>query len=111
MVWLIVGIVGILISVFITKITLILLSGALYGSTFIGLVALFLNLGDQLAEKNLVVLMGSMTAAYGIGQVAAPLYSIALIDYFGNYNATLCLTALIVLIGISLLLCIKRMAR
>jgi len=90
------------IPVFTTKITLILLSGLYYGSTFIGLVTLFLNL---------VVLMGSMTAAYGIGQVAALLYSIALIDYFGNYNATLCLTALIVLIGISLLLCIKRMAR
>ena len=38
-----------------------LLSGALYGSTFIGLVALFLNLGGHLAGRNPVVLMGAMT--------------------------------------------------
>ena len=102
-------IVGILIPALSTNIYLNLLSGALYGSTFIGLVALFLNLGGQLAGKNPVVLMGAMTAAYGIGQVGAPLYSVALIDYFGNYNSTLYLTAFIVLVGIVFLVYAKRM--
>jgi len=101
-------IVGILIPAFTTDLTLNLISGALYGSTFIGLVALFLNLGGQLAGKNPVVLMGAMTAAYGIGQVGAPLYSVALVDYFGNYNTTLYLTAFIVFIGILFLLYAKR---
>ena len=101
-------IVGILIPTFSTDLTLNLLSGALYGGTFIGLVALFLNLGGQLAGKNPVVLMGAMTAAYGIGQVGAPLYSVILIDHFGNYNTTLYLTAFIVFIGILLLLYAKR---
>ena len=64
---------GILIPTFTTNVYLNLLSGALYGSTFIGLVALFMHLGGKLAGKNPVVLMGSMTAAYGIGQVGAPL--------------------------------------
>ncbi len=104
-------IVGILIPAFSTNITLNLLSGALYGSTFIGLVALFLNLGGQLAGKNPVVLMGSMTAAYGIGQVGAPLYSVALIEYFGNYNTTLYVTAFIVFVGILFLLVAKRMKK
>ncbi|UPT78428.1 YbfB/YjiJ family MFS transporter [Sulfurovum sp. XGS-02] len=104
-------IVGILIPAFSTDVTLNLLSGALYGSTFIGLVALFLNLGGHLAGKNPVVLMGSMTAAYGIGQVGAPLYSVILIDHFGNYNATLYVTASIVFIGILFLLYAKRMEK
>ncbi len=101
-------IIGILIPVFSTNVILNLLSGALYGSTFIGLVALFLNLGGQLAGKNPVVLMGAMTAAYGIGQVGAPLYSVALIDYFDNYNPALCVTACIVFVGILLLIYAKR---
>lgn len=102
-------IVGILIPTLSTNIYLNLLSGALYGSTFIGLVALFLNLGGKLAGKNPVVLMGSMTAAYGIGQVGAPLYSVALIEHFGNYNATLYVTAFIVFVGIVFLLYAKRL--
>jgi len=101
-------IVGILVPAFSTNIILNLLSGAIYGSTFIGLVALFMHLGGKLAGPNPVVLMGSMTAAYGIGQVAAPLYSVALIDYFGNYNTTLYLTASIVFIGILFLLYAKK---
>ncbi|EIF51611.1 YbfB/YjiJ family MFS transporter [Sulfurovum sp. AR] len=101
-------IIGILIPAWSTNIILNLLSGALYGSTFIGLVALFLNLGGQLAGKNPVVLMGSMTAAYGIGQVGAPLYSVALINHFGNYNSTLYVTAFIVFLGIVFLAYAKR---
>ncbi len=99
---------GILIPTFTNDVYLNLLSGALYGSTFIGLVALFMNLGGQLAGKNPVVLMGSMTAAYGIGQVTAPLYSVALIEHFGNYNSTLYLTSSIVFLGILFLLYAKR---
>ena len=52
--------------------------------------------------------MGAMTAAYGIGQVGAPLYSVALIAHFGNYNTTLYMTASIVFIGIFFLLYAKQ---
>jgi predicted MFS family arabinose efflux permease len=98
---------GILIPTLTSSVYLNLLSGALYGSTFIGLVALFMNLGGQLAGKNPVVLMGAMTAAYGIGQVGAPLYSVVLIDHFGDYNSTLYLTAFIVFMGILFLVYAK----
>ncbi len=101
-------IVGSLIPALSSDILLNLLSGALYGSTFIGLVALFLNLGGHLAGRNPVVLMGAMTAAYGIGQVGAPLYSVVLTERFGSYNATLYVTAAIVFIGIVLLGFAKR---
>ena len=55
--------------------------------------------------------MGAMTAAYGIGQVGAPLYSVALIDYFGNYNSTLYVTAFIVFVGIVFLLYAKQIKK
>lgn len=103
-------VIGILIPTVSVNIYLNLLSGALYGSTFIGLVALFMHLGGKLAGANPVVLMGAMTAAYGIGQVGAPLYSVALIEHFGNYDMALYLTAFIVFLGIVFLAYAKRIA-
>ena len=108
MVAMLVQVIAILTPAFSNHIYLNLLSGALYGSTFIGLVALFMNLGGQISKKNPVVLMGAFTALYGLGQVVAPLYSIKLIEMFGNYNTTLYLTAFIVIIGVLLLAIAKK---
>ena len=96
-------VVGILIPIFSANIYLNLISGILFGATFIGLVSLFMNYGGQLAGKNPVFIMGLITAAYGVGQVVAPLYCVALIAIFHNYNAALYLTAFIVCCGILLL--------
>ena len=96
-------VVGILIPIFSANIYLNLISGILFGATFIGLVSLFMNYGGQLAGKNPVFIMGLITAAYGVGQVVAPLYCVALIAKFHNYNAALYLTAFIVCCGILLL--------
>ncbi len=101
-------VIGILIPTFSNDISLNILSGALYGSTFIAHVALFMNYGGQLAGKNPVVFMGAMTAAYGIGQVSAPLYSVALIEKYNSYNPTLYLTAFIVFLGALVLIYAKQ---
>lgn len=100
--------IGILIPTFTNNIYLNLLSGVFYGGTFIGLVALFMNLGGQLAKNNPVVLMGALTTSYGVGQVIAPLYSVYLIERFGNYDYALYLTAFIVFGGVLLLLFAKK---
>ncbi len=104
-------VIGILLPTLSTNIYVNLLSAALYGSTFIGLVALFMNLAGQISKHNPVILMGSMTAAYGIGQVAAPLYSVALVAKFGNFHTTLYLTAFIVFIGVVLMFTTKYIAK
>jgi len=104
-------VVGILIPTFSSNIYLNLMGGALYGTTFIALVALFMNLAGQISQKNPVVLMGAFTTAYGIGQVFAPLYSVKLIELYGNYNSTLFVTASIVMIGIFFLLVAKRIEK
>lgn len=105
---LLIQMIGILIPTFTNNIYLNLLSGVFYGGTFIGLVALFMNLGGQLAKNNPVVLMGALTTSYGVGQVIAPLYSVYLIERFGNYDYALYLTAFIVFGGVFLLLFAKR---
>jgi predicted MFS family arabinose efflux permease len=97
-------VVGILIPTLTHHPLLNLLSGILYGGTFVGLVALFLNLGGRIAGKNPVVLMGALTSAYGIGQVSAPLYSVALTEHFGSYDTALYLTAAITGAGAILML-------
>ena len=103
--------VGILIPTLTSNMYLNLLSGIFYGGTFVGLVALFMNLGGSLSKGNPVVLMGALTTSYGIGQVIGPLYSVYLIEKFGSYNNALYLTALIVLSGVVLLLVTKRFAK
>lgn len=99
--------IGILIPTFTSNIYMNLLSGVLYGGTFIGLVGLFMNLGGKLAGNNPVVLMGAVTTSYGLGQVIAPLYSVYFIEKYGNYDFALYLTAFIVFIGILLLVFAK----
>lgn len=96
-------IVGILIPTLSSNIFLNLFSGILYGATFVGLVALFMNYGGQLAAKNPIFIMGAITSAYGVGQILAPLYCIAFIDWFNSYNPALYLTAMIVFVGVLLL--------
>ncbi|WP_417333089.1 YbfB/YjiJ family MFS transporter [Halarcobacter sp.] len=96
--------VGILIPTFTNDVYMNLLSGVLYGGTFIGLVGMFMNLGGKLAGSNPVILMGAVTTSYGVGQVIAPLYSVYFIEKYGNYDYSLYLTALIVFAGVLLLL-------
>lgn len=102
--------IGIMIPTLSSNMYLNLLSGVLYGGTFVGLVGLFLNVGGKLAGNNPVVLMGAMTTAYGVGQVLGPLYSVALIDSFKDYNYALYVTASIVFGGILFLLYAKKIS-
>lgn len=102
-------VVGILIPTFTNNIYLNLLSGLLYGATFVGLVALFMNLGGKLSKNNPVVLMGAITSAYSLGMITAPLYCVALYEMFNSYNYALYLTALIVLFAAILLSLTKKL--
>jgi len=104
---LIIQMIGILIPTFSNNVYMNILSGVLYGGTFVGLVGMFMNLGGKLAGNNPVILMGAVTTSYGLGQVIAPLYSVYFIEKYGNYDYSLYLTAGIVFFGIVLLLFAK----
>lgn len=100
-------IIGILIPSLTNNIILNILSGFLYGMTFIGLTALFMNLVSKLSHKNPIFLMGIITSAYSIGMIIAPLYCIALFEKFHSYNYSLYVTSIIVFIGTLLLIYAK----
>lgn len=104
-------VIGILIPTISTNMYLNLLSGVLYGGTFVGLVALFMNLGGKIAGANPVFLMGALTTAYGIGQVIAPLYSVSLTETYNTYNYALFVTATIVSSGVLVLLYAKKIMK
>jgi len=106
---LLVQMIGILIPTFTNNMYMNLLSGILYGGTFVGLVGLFMNLGGKLAGNNPVVLMGAVTTSYGLGQVIAPLYSVYFIENYNSYDYALYVTAGIVFAGVLLLLFAKTM--
>lgn len=106
---LLVQMIGILIPTFTNNMYMNLLSGVLYGGTFVGLVGLFMNLGGKLAGNNPVVLMGAVTTSYGLGQVIAPLYSVYFIENYNSYDYALYVTAGIVFAGVLLLLFAKTM--
>lgn len=101
-------IIGILIPTITNNLYLNILSGALYGGTFIGLSALFMNLVGKLSEKNPVFLMGTITSAYSLGMIIAPLYCVAFYEKFNSYEFSLYITALIVFIGVLLLIYAKK---
>lgn len=101
-------VIGILLPTMFSNIYSSILSGVLYGATFVGLVALFMNFGGKISHKNPVMLMGALTTAYGIGQVFAPLYAVTLTERFGNYDYALYLTAIIVFIGVIALFFAKK---
>ncbi|MEN8717670.1 MAG: YbfB/YjiJ family MFS transporter [Sulfurovum sp.] len=101
-------VVGIMIPTLTSNVYLNLFCGVLYGVTFVGLVALFMNLGGKLAGSHPVMLMGALTTAYGIGQVTAPLYAVELTTITGNYDLALYVTAIIVLIGAITLMVSKK---
>jgi predicted MFS family arabinose efflux permease len=99
-----VQIISTLIPIYSNGVILNLLSAILYGAACIGLVALFLNLGGKISKDDPAIMMGALTSAYGIGQITAPLYAVALVDRYKNYNATLYVTAVILFFGIAVLL-------
>lgn len=103
--------IGILIPALTNNAFLNILSGVFYGGTFVGLVALFMSLGGKLAGDSPVILMGAITTSYGLGQVVAPLYSVVLIEYSGNYNYALFTTAFIVMFGVFMLAMAKKILK
>lgn len=88
-----------------------ILAAIFFGGTIPGIVALFLNLAGNLVKENAVLLISILTIAYGLGQIIAPIYTVALTSLSGNYDLALYLTAGIVLVGILLMYTSKRVMK
>ncbi len=76
-----------------------LLSAVLFGGTFIGVSTLTLTLAGQIAPGRSAGLIGLLTAAFGLGQIAGPLLAGVLAGHTHNFGPALAVAAAIVLLG------------
>jgi predicted MFS family arabinose efflux permease len=91
--------IGILIPVFSSHWFAINLGAILFGGTFMGITALTLSIGKILKPGQSQIVIGLLTAIYGIGQIFGPLVSGILSGYTGSFASALVMSAIIVIIG------------
>jgi predicted MFS family arabinose efflux permease len=71
----------------------------LFGGTFMGIVALTMSLGRQLAPQQSARVLGLLTAAYGTGQIIGPLLSGVLAERTASFTLPLVVAAVVVAAG------------
>lgn len=90
---------SILLPLWFSSVFSVLLSAALFGATFIGVVSLVLTMAGRLYPGKPAMLMGKMTLAYGSAQMLAPALTGYLAARSGNYDIGLYLAAAFVGLG------------
>ena len=100
-------IVGILLPALAPGLGPTLLGAALFGGTFIGLVSLVLTMAGRFYPSRPAKLMGRMTIAYGVAQIAAPAVTGLIAERSGSYADGLYLAAAVMLVGTLLMLALK----
>jgi len=98
-----INIVGIVIPAFDHSLIAVLLSGILFGATFIGIVSLMLTMVGKLFPTKPAKPMGKLTLSYGTAQIIAPAISGMMAEATGNYNMPLILAGIIMAIGMVLI--------
>ncbi|WP_111415458.1 YbfB/YjiJ family MFS transporter [Billgrantia lactosivorans] len=106
-----VQVVGILLPALTSSLAGVLLSAVLYGGTFLGCVSLVLTMAGRLYPQSPARLMGRMTLAYGLAQIAAPALTGMLAEATGHYGLGLWLAGGFVALGALLLAWLRRVDR
>ena len=90
---------AILLPLWLNTLAAVLLSAALFGASFVGVVSLVLTMAGRLYPSKPAQLMGKMTLAYGSAQVIAPALTGLLAEITGKYDIGLYLAAGFVALG------------
>ena len=101
------NILGIVIPVFNSSLPGVMVSGFLFGATFIGIVSLMLTMVGKFFPTRPAKPMGKLTLSYGVAQIIAPALSGMLAESTGNYNTPLLLAAVIMLVGMFFLVLLQ----
>lgn len=89
----------------------VLLSGFLFGATFIGIVSLMLTMVGKFYPTKPAKPMGKLTLSYGVAQIVAPAISGMIAESTGTYSMPLIAAAIIMLGGTVLLWLLSRMSK
>lgn len=104
-------IVGIVLPVLVPGLWSAMLGSLLFGGTFIGMVSLVLTMAGRYYPNMPAKMMGKMTLSYGVAQIVGPAITGMIGARFGNYNAGLYVAAGVMVLGVGLLLLLKRVER
>lgn len=102
-----VNIVGIIIPALDNSMTGVVISGILFGATFIGIVSLMLTMVGKFFPTKPAKPMGKLTLSYGVAQIAAPAMSGMVAEATGNYNTPLIMASIIMAIGMGLIIVLQ----
>jgi len=101
-------IIGILLPVLSGELWAAILSGALFGGTFIGIVSLVLTMVGLRYPAHPAAIMAKLTLGYSVAQIAGPIIAGEAAEATGTFNGSLLLVAGIMIVG---WLCLAFMAR
>jgi MFS family permease len=103
-------ILAILLSAFTKTLLPSLVSAALYGGSFNGITSMTLTIIGRLYPSNPAKAMARMTISFGAAQIIAPAIGGTIAHYTGSYRGALLMAAATMIIGIILLLPLRRTA-
>ena len=86
---------------------LVMLSAALFGATFLGIVSLVLSMAGRYYPTRPAKMMGKMTITYGVAQIIAPAVTGVIAEYSGSYGTGLYLAAAILTVGTALMFILR----
>lgn len=98
-----INIVGIIIPAIDTSLVGVVMSGLLFGATFIGIVSLMLTMVGKFFPTKPAKPMGKLTLSYGVAQIAAPAMAGVTANVTGNYNMPLFIASGIMATGMMIL--------
>jgi len=104
-------IVGILLPVLESSLTLAIIGAALFGASFIGIVSLVLTMAGRYYPTRPAKMMGKMTISYGVAQILAPAITGLLAERSGSYGDGLYMAAVVMLLGTLLMLKLRSLER
>lgn len=91
--------IGIILPVFGSSIGLAIAGAILFGGTFMGIVSMVLAYGGKLAGARPTVLMGLLTACFGIAQIIGPAAAGYIAELQGNFDVPLIAASMIAMLG------------
>jgi len=102
-----INIMGIIIPAMDSTLQGVIISGLLFGFTFIGIVSLMLTMVGRFFPSKPAKPMGKLTLSYGVAQMTAPAMAGMVAEATGSYTMPLYMAGFIMLLGMALLIALQ----
>jgi MFS family permease len=100
-------IIAVLIPALSANVFMIMISAAMFGATFLGIVSLVLSMAGRYYPTRPAKMMGKMTITYGLAQIIAPAITGVIAEYSGSYSSGLYLASVVLAFGTLLMFVLR----